>query len=74
MKSRQQLIETLNKVPRPESVIQNQYLLMEILLDIRDAVLNQNERTIAPWEEEDDYQKSIQKQKTLKLIDKNKPI
>lgn len=79
MRTRQVLRETLNKIPKPESVIQNQYLLLEVLCDIRDAVLhNANSVGIpnpvifkAPWEGDE---KEID-QKDLDFIKKdNEPI
>ncbi|MFX0198970.1 MAG: hypothetical protein ACFFCW_22845 [Candidatus Hodarchaeota archaeon] len=36
MRSREILMETFNKSPKPEGVIQNQKLMLEVLIDIRD--------------------------------------
>lgn len=38
MRTRKVLMETFNKVPKPEGVIQNQWLLLEVLCDIRDML------------------------------------
>ena len=52
MRTRQQLKETFNKMPRPEGVIQNQYLLLEVLCDIRDMLYGKKDNNFrAPWED-----------------------
>ena len=45
MRTRMQLKETFNKTPRPEGIIQNQYLLLEVLMDIRDLLYGKREET-----------------------------
>lgn len=64
MRNRQALLETFNKTPRPEGVIQNQWLLMEVLCDIRDLLYGKQDNGFkAPFDDDEP------KQKTLKSID-----
>lgn len=53
MRSRQVLRETFNKTPRPEGVIQNQYILLEVLCDIRDLLYGKSGNGfVAPFDDE----------------------
>lgn len=63
MRTRQALMETFNKVPKPESALQNQWLLLEVLCDIRDMLYSKQDNGFkAPFDDEPE-------QKSLKPID-----
>ncbi len=88
MRTRKVLQEKFNKAPRPESIVQNQWILMEILMDIRDLLYSkQDNGFVAPFDDalsrnEVEVLKNSEEiestfdteQKTLKEIKKDEPI
>lgn len=80
MRSRQHLLETFNKAPRPECAIQNQLLILEVLCDIRDMLDSKQDNEfiisermiIKPSLEE--VKRERYKQESLVAVKKDEPI
>jgi hypothetical protein len=67
------LMDTLNKAPKPESMIQNQLLLLEVLCDVRKCLVELLFRTewlkkAAPMKKQDEKRLSMDQR--VKIISK----